>query len=299
MLKNIAISQSSLSVLEKAGHVLFVLPEKQPTDLVMAEVLAARMKRKGTKYHELAKGPLTADLPHGGLAAWVVLGNSSTFEQHTALRKALSPLLEESPETLTIALCDPEQATVHARKALYVALVNAVQLPNRKKKPSGKALKKIQWVGLAEKTDFSEVQASAAGNVLTRSLTVLPPNDLTPAIYREKIRALADENGWTHEEFDLKKLRKMGAGAFVAVAQGSEPEDAAIVHLTYTPKKSKNAPSPQPSYNSLSLRERAWGEGNGFRGEGVRRVALVGKGICLPAATTSSPPATCMACMKT
>ncbi len=31
----------------------------------------------------------------------------------------------------------------------------------------------------------------------------------------------------------MKALRKMGAGAFVAVAQGSDPEDAAIVHLSY------------------------------------------------------------------
>jgi leucyl aminopeptidase len=61
---------------------------------------------------------------------------------------------------------------------------------------------------------------------------------------------LAQANGWKHEEFDMKKLRKMGAGAFVAVAQGSETEDAAIVHLTYKHPKAKQT------------------------------VALVGKGIC-------------------
>ena len=48
----------------------------------------------------------------------------------------------------------------------------------------------------------------------------------------------------------MPKLRKMGAGAFVAVAQGSDPEDAAIVHLTYKHPKAKQT------------------------------VALVGKGIC-------------------
>ena len=34
----------------------------------------------------------------------------------------------------------------------------------------------------------------------------------------------------------MPKLKKLGAGAFYAVAQGSEPQDAAIVHLTYSPK---------------------------------------------------------------
>src|SRR6185295_14623452 len=45
-------------------------------------------------------------------------------------------------------------------------------------------------------------------------------------------------------------LRKLGAGAFVAVAQGSADEDAAIVHLRYRHAKAR------------------------------KTVALVGKGIC-------------------
>jgi leucyl aminopeptidase len=79
---------------------------------------------------------------------------------------------------------------------------------------------------------------------------MLPPNALTPTIYREKVEQLAKENGWKHQAYDMKKLKKMGAGAFVAVGQGSEPQDAAIVHLTYSPKSAK------------------------------KHVALVGKGIC-------------------
>lgn len=263
MNKDVIISQSSDSALEKASHILFVLPESRPEALPMDDVLSARMKRRGVKYAELGKPPLSADLPQGGLATWVVLGKTqTTFEQHTLLRKALAPLLEESPETLTIRLCAAkEQALTHAKAAVYVALVNAAALPNRKKKQTRKPLKKINLLGLSPKADFSDIQALAAGNILTRSLTVLPPNDLTPALYREKIRALADEHGWTHEEFDMKKLRKMGAGAFVAVAQGSDPEDAAIVHLSYAPKRHKKS------------------------------VALVGKGICFDTGGHNLKPA--------
>jgi leucyl aminopeptidase len=79
---------------------------------------------------------------------------------------------------------------------------------------------------------------------------VLPPNELTPGGYRKRVRQLAQQQGWRHEEYEVKRLRKMGAGAFAAVAQGSEEPDAAIVHLRYRHPRAKKS------------------------------LALVGKGIC-------------------
>jgi leucyl aminopeptidase len=59
----------------------------------------------------------------------------------------------------------------------------------------------------------------------------------------------------------MKKLKKMGAGAFVAVGQGSDPQDAAIVRLTYAPKKA------------------------------TQTIALVGKGICFDTGGHNLKPA--------
>ena len=148
-----------------------------------------------------------------------------------------------------------------ARDAFYVAAVNAAELPSRKGKQKSHPLKTIALHGWKEADDFAEVQALVAGNTLTRQLTMLPPNDLTPTIYREKVEKLAKEHGWKHEEYDMKKLRKLGAGAFVAVGQGSEPQDAAIVHLTYSPKDAK------------------------------QHAALVGKGICFDTGGHNLKPA--------
>lgn len=67
----------------------------------------------------------------------------------------------------------------------------------------------------------------------------MPPNELTPGRYRELVRELADEHGWRYEEYDLNTLRQLGAGAFVAVPQGSDAEDAAIVRLSYTPLRAE------------------------------------------------------------
>ena len=66
-----------------------------------------------------------------------------------------------------------------------------------------------------------------------------PPNDLTPTHYRREIKKLATKRKWKIKEYNMGQLKKMGAGAFVAVGQGSEPQDAAIVHLTYQPKTFK------------------------------------------------------------
>jgi leucyl aminopeptidase len=240
------------------GYCLFVLPIKEAKGMPLSAVFEARLKRHKLKYDELGKSPLHADLPNGGLAAWVVLDPKKTvFERHTALRKALQPLLEEYPESLTIALLDDKPA--HAEMALYVALSNSVELPTRKKKNEYRPLKTIAVFGA--QVDDTNTRAVVEGNTLARRLTMLPPNDLTPAIYRAKVRKMAVEFGWQHEEFDMKQLRKLGAGAFVAVAQGSDPEDAAIVHLSYTPKKAK------------------------------KHIALVGKGICFDTGGHNLKPA--------
>lgn len=246
----------------EASHIVFVLPPAK-VDSPIREVLDDRLKRRGLEYKELAKSPLEADLPQGGKASWVVLDREKPlFERHCSLRKAILPLLEENPTSLTIAVFGtPDERREAAEAALYAAWINSAELPTRKKKQDRKPLKKIELFGWHAPDGFAGVQALAKGNTLARSLTMLPPNDLTPGIYRQKIEAMADAHGWKHEVYDLKKLCKLGAGAFVAVAQGSDVEDAAIVHLTYAPKKA------------------------------VKNIALVGKGICFDTGGHNLKPA--------
>lgn len=249
--------------LAAATHILFVLPASKPAKLPFGAVLEAKLKRSRSKYSDLAKTPVSSDLPDGAVASWVVLdGKLNPFQRHTLLRKALKSLLDEKPQALAIAVYgDDKTRQQAARDAFYVAAVNAAELPSRKGKQKSHPLKTIALHGWKEADDFAEVQALVAGNTLTRQLTMLPPNDLTPTIYREKVEKLAKEHGWKHEEFDMKKLSKLGAGAFVAVGQGSEPQDAAIVHLTYAPKGAK------------------------------KHIALVGKGICFDTGGHNLKPA--------
>lgn len=251
------------ATLKSATHVLFVLPEQRPQSTPYQKTLDAKLKRARTQYEALCETPLQADLPHGAHAAWVALKATQTpFQRQSALCKALAPLLKEQPEALAIAVMGSDaERELAARLALYVARVNSAHLPQRKKKDERRRLKKIALYGWQSAEGFAAIEALAAGNTLARSLTMLAPNDLTPGIYRGIVAEMAVENGWAHAEFDLKKLRKLGAGAFVAVAQGSEPEDAAIVHLRYRPKKAK------------------------------KTLALVGKGICFDTGGHNLKPA--------
>ena len=235
-----------------AMHLLVLMPKAKALskDVPYGDLLAATLKRRAMKVDEFAKSFVTANAANGCLVSWVMLDfDKDTFALQTQVRKAMQPLLEEHPKELSIVVSGIN-AQRAAELAVYGAWVNGALLPVSKKKDERKALQKIELYGFNDKKVFDALKAQAAGNLLCRELTVLPPNELTPGAYRQRVKKLAQEHKWKHEEFDMKALRKMGAGAFVAVAQGSHDEDAAIVHLTYKHPKAKQT------------------------------VALVGKGIC-------------------
>jgi leucyl aminopeptidase len=117
--------------------------------------------------------------------------------------------------------------------------------------------------------DLPRLRALAEANTLTRLLTLMPPNLLTPGRYRKEVASLVRQQGWQMTTYGLEKLRTLGAGAFVAVAQGSQPADAAIVKLVYD------------------------GAGKGRR----RDIALVGKGICFDTGGHNLKPARYMSGM--
>lgn len=255
-------------VLSSHKHSLFVLDEAAENKHVFSNLLQSKLKRSQVEYKSLNKAPVTLDLPNGGMASFVVLNEKlSVFQKHTLLRKAIKPLLDENPESLAINVFGDDAAReVNACAAYYVATVNAAELPSRKSAKNKKdhehtTLKEISIYGYKAAHDYAEVNARVAANTLCRSLTILPPNELTPAIYREKVSALAKQYSWQHEEFDMPALKKMGAGAFYAVGQGSDPMDAAIVHLTYSHANPK------------------------------KHIALVGKGICFDTGGHNLKPA--------
>ena len=253
-----------------AGHVLHVSAKGTALQgLPGGEQLLAVLKRKGMKPEELLKSPQTCESADGVVARWVMVdAKADAFQRHEIVRKALLPMLEEHPSEIHIAVHGPANERLGlAETAVYVAWLNGAELPNYKSKKKAKPLAKIHLHGCQSADGFARARALAEGNTLSRQLTMLPPNELTPRTYRQRIAKLAKAEDWAVEEFDVKKLRKLKAGAFLAVARGSGHEDAAIVHLSYA------------------------GQGRGARGKGRKAIALVGKGICFDTGGHNLKPA--------
>jgi leucyl aminopeptidase len=261
---------ASLDDAGKATHILVVLPARnEPSDdshFFQKDLLNALLSRRKMKAEEIKETPVSANLPNGALCAWVGIDPAkSVFEQQVSMRKALHLLLEENPSEINVAVYgDSGERRKAAQLALYAAWINGSLLPSRKtskKEKNRGGLERILLHGHEEVDNFTSLRATAEGNLLTRELTVLPPNELTPGLYRKRIEELATKEGWDYQDFDVKALREMGAGAFVAVAQGSDPEDAAIVHVRRRIKKAD------------------------------KTVALVGKGICFDTGGHNLKPA--------
>ena len=252
-----------LPVAEREGHLLWVLPagKKLPADLPARVQWQAALRRRDVKVEDLAVTAQALDLPAGGRMVLVMVPEKGCFERLTTLRSAVSLLLEETPAEVAVVV---QAGLDAAQEALYCLWLNGTALPTSKRKLA-RRLDTIRYYGPGGAEDFAPAQASARANALTRCLTALPPNVLTPTDYRRRIRGLASRFGWKREEYDFRRLKKMGAGAFCAVAQGSSRDDdgggAAIVHLTHRPP-------------------------------GARlRVALVGKGICFDTGGHNLKPA--------
>ena len=104
----------------------------------------------------------------------------------------------------------------------------------------------------------------------TRGLANQPPNLLTPLSMAEQARKLADEQGLGCEVLDQDRMRQLGMGALLGVAQGSA-EPPALIILRYKPA-----------------------EGSTSRDH----LALVGKGVTFDTGGISIKPADGMEKMK-
>ena len=239
------------NIIKNISHGIFIIDEKQKK-FPLQEVLQNKLQRIGKKINDLKKTPIVTELPDGGIICWVMASDSiNLFQCHSLLRKSLELIVNEKPVAISI-VCQVED--IHSKlwgeAAVYVTLLNSQNLPSYKKGNKYVPLKKLTLYGAAHLIDLKTISAAVEGNTLTRELTITPPNELTPTIYRGKIKKLAKQNKWKLQEYSMSKLKQMGAGAFFSVGQGSEPQDAAIVHLRYEPKGA------------------------------TQSIALVGKGIC-------------------
>lgn len=151
------------------------------------------------------------------------------FEVLTAARELTSGSWRKSDQHIALCFDEPNLGD-----ALLCAVLAAwYQIPNFRKDGRANKSLTLSIVGPLANDEVDKRLAEAEGNAFTRYLTELPANELNPWSYRELVEELADAQGWDCKVFRYKELEQMGAGAFLAVARGSEHNEASIVRVHY------------------------------------------------------------------
>ena len=207
------------------------------------------------------------------LLAACLIGRAAPFERLQTAAKIARPLIDSEPQSLLLWQqgCEPEPAHAMLHATVAALQAAAFRFASFKSKPKARsALARIDIALGGKLAGLDQTLASSAGNNIARWLTALPPNTLDAVGYRRILRDFARRLRLGYEFFDESRLRRLRAGAFLAVSQGNEAAGAGIARLTYRP-----------------------------RGAQAAAVSLVGKGICFDTGGTNLKPHKSMLDMHT
>jgi leucyl aminopeptidase len=219
-------------------QLLLILPKKVPTGvwrkMQQGNKIRGLMRRRSNGAVPAAETRLNNKRQTRVLVG-TVSDDSTAFDELTLGRKLLDAATTEKAGCLGIWVLgfdSPTQQRI-AKHIVAAALAAGFAMPEFKSKRSPAPVKSVRVIGLDKKADFRREIAEAAGNNLARWLTALPPNKLDATTYCQFLQDLSKKQGWKFKRFSTAELRKLGAGAFLAVAQGNENDSAAIVRLQY------------------------------------------------------------------
>lgn len=210
------ISVNTVSALPEAATCVLEWREKSEQALIENNLKGERRMKTllpNGVYWSFAKTPTVSnEFEKLTLARALALGSTRQEDSHIAL------------------VCDDASLLDALLSAVLAGLYN---LPTFKQNQPVSGDVTISIVGSLTEKQIAQRMAEAEGNAFVRYLTTLPANELNPWSYREMVEELADNEGWECRVYRYKELEQMGAGAFLAVAQGSVTKEASIVRLHY------------------------------------------------------------------
>jgi leucyl aminopeptidase len=233
--------------LDAVDQLLLILPEKPGKavwkSLPQGPKLQAVMRRRTPGAVPALQSRLS-NKRQTLVVAGTLAKDAGTFEQLTLARKLVTEATAEKAGSLgiTVAGFGDDAAAEITGNALAAALAGAFAMPEFKSESSPARIRGIRLLGLSTKLDLDRTRAEAQGNNLARWLTALPPNKLDATAYAEILRSYAKDHGWDYKRFGTRELEKLGAGAFLAVAQGNDNDSASIVRLRYRPAAKSATP---------------------------------------------------------
>ena len=239
-----------------------------PHGSVVRDLYARRVHKEGDSLR-LSVGARAETLLIVACAA----NQTSTFERLQTAGKLARIVTEYEPRSLLLWSqgCAKEAADAALHAMIAAVEAAAFSLATYKSKPKRRtALTRIDIARGDKLTALDLTLATAAGNNIARWLTALPPNTLDAAAYRRVLKDFARHLRLRYRFYGESQLRRLGAGAFLAVSRGNAARDAGIVHLSYRP-----------------------------RGARAPAVSLVGKGVCFDTGGTNLKPHKSMLDMHT
>jgi leucyl aminopeptidase len=266
----------SASVLARHSSALLFLPltpspadwQALPHGALLRTLFEHKIRKAGDTFH-VRVGLQAQTL----LVVACVANEASTFERLQAAGKLARSALDGDPQTLLVWQqgCTTAAAEATLITALAALEAAAFRFATFKSKP--KARTRLTRIDLAQRgklPDLDVTLATAAGNNLARWLTALPPSTLDAGMYRRLLKHFAQRLKLGFKFYGETQLKRLGAGAFLAVSRGNGTRDAGIAYLSYRPRGAK-APA----------------------------VSLVGKGICFDTGGTNLKPHKSMLDMHT
>jgi leucyl aminopeptidase len=230
------------AALDRLDQLLFVAPHGHGaalTRLPHGKQLAALLAR-ARKHGEEHASSRAANARATGLTVAEFKG-ARGFAALTWAAKAVRESLRDKPRSLGIVLAgfaEPD-ATAAAESLLAAVGAAAFALPAFKSERSPPHLSSVRMFGARRSLDLAGARAQTLGNNVARWFTALPPNVLTMAAYRDAVERIARARGIQARYFGERELRRLKAGAFLAVARGNATRDAGILRLRYSPARGR------------------------------------------------------------
>ncbi len=239
-----------------------------PHGAVLRGLYRRKVRKAGDCFHLRVGARAETLLIVASLAA-----DANTFERLQAAGKIARTALDGDPRTLLLWQqgCAAEAANASLIAAVAALEAGAFRFATFKSKPKPRErLLRIDVAGPGKLPDLALTLATSAGNNLARWLTALPPNTLDARGYRRLLEQLSRRLDLGFKFYGENQLKRLGAGAFLAVSRGNGAPGAGIAHLSYRP-----------------------------RGAAAPGLCLVGKGICFDTGGTNLKPHKSMLDMHT
>ncbi len=179
---------------------------------------------------------------------WSVAANDSAKALRAAAQAAFQALKAGGARHVAVARCGSAGIEAGHAQALVSTAHDAVYV-YRHTKPSAVPAPLLSKVSVlvdklvlkAAQHELAQAAAIAQGMALARECANRPGNHCTPDHLAQEARKLARDHGLKVEVLDRKAVEKLGMGAFLAVAQGSEQPLRFIV-LRYEGARKAEAP---------------------------------------------------------